>query len=171
MSDLLELLRQMLESGITWATGLSVVLLYLKWYEGKRKKAAYTRMESKINALLLKGDIQWSGQPNESLMDLQSFKTWYQLYSADAYQAAYLLRRGSKMNKAWLITLVTYILAQLAIRTGVSIPTEAANWIVDGLMLLIPIALAFMSKTKQPKEVTTNNGYATQYPTDTESSV
>lgn len=53
------------------------------------------------------------------------------------------------MNKAWLVTLVTYVLAAAAKKWGITIPDETADWIVDGLIMLIPVALAFMSRTKK----------------------
>lgn len=51
MVDLLETLHEAIQSGLTWATGLSVVLLILKWREGRIKAKQRQRMEADIRAI------------------------------------------------------------------------------------------------------------------------
>lgn len=149
----LSVLKELDSKGVSWGAVLTALLLWNKLMRNKDFKARDERVERNQRRIMEHWGIEgeWS-TPRQTLTQtvLMNLRNWY--YSLQAGIArVFQLRRERKMNKAWLVTLVTYILAQLAIRTGVSIPTEAANWIVDGLMLLIPIALAFMSKTKKPE--------------------
>lgn len=73
------------------------------------------------------------------------------------------------MNRAWVVSLVAYILSVVAAKWGIELPdgtpeiiVNAITAIVNAVMVLIPIVLAFLNKTKKPEVQTNGLGVHTE---------
>lgn len=150
--DLLELLHEILDSGLSWATGLSIFLAWHKYKEGKEKKAAHDRMERKIDLIMDKEGIAWSGPQNGSQKAPQSFREWLQWSSGVISPAASKLRRRVKkmtINKTWLVMVITYIFGVAASKWGIEFGNQAADLAADFILqFVLPPLMAWLNKTK-----------------------
>jgi hypothetical protein len=161
---LYDLVYDIEHNGIRWVTVIGFYTLYNKERRNhllnKRDAALFHNLKILMEDRGL-GD-QWKDGPKIGLqpMDLPNLKQLSLiLYKAILKRKLNYLRRECKMNRAWLITLVAYVLGAAAKKWGITFPDETANWVVDGVMMLIPVALAFMNKTKAPKEAAPNEPY------------
>lgn len=142
-------LKELHNKGVSWGAVLTALLLWNKMNRNKRLREHDERTESKLDALLQERGIVWNGQAKISRKDLMNYKQLQQSYSVGISQVGFLFRRrGRRMNKAWIISLVVYVLGQITTKWGVRFPDETANWIVDGFLMLLPLVFAFANKTK-----------------------
>lgn len=131
----------MAQDGLTWATIVSIVLAFMKFFEGRKKKAAYDRMERKIDALMQDGGIPWNDPQDASQRAERRLKRLIKLF----------IRRRKKMqiSKAWLSGVIAYLLGQAALKYGFTFKDEWADMGADIIItFVLPLFVAWLNRNK-----------------------
>lgn len=103
---------------------------------------------------------RWSGpRPLSQRVKIQYTVSYYK-YLLGGIPLGSLRGRIKQMqlNRVWLAHVVTYILGVIAVKRGVTFHDETANMIVDLIITVYPLVLAWINKTKvKPAPVVTED--------------
>ncbi|MFB0847279.1 hypothetical protein [Paenibacillus oleatilyticus] len=159
MGEAFEIALEVIEHGFTLVTFVSILHILFNWYESRKKRQSYERIEAKIDAIMEKEGIAWIGQPNGSHKVLTILNLLFQWFLEVIYRVGNQFERmGKKMqiNKTWLVGLLGYIAFFVKQFTGYAVPDAMINGISDLVLLVIGLIPMFMNMTKKSKEVQSN---------------
>ena len=160
ITDFLEVLHQFLTEGITWSSGLAIVLAILKIRDSQHKRRVNEKTQRDIAAIKEHLGI-WNGQSEISQTGATNSKPSSRLLQAVTYQVNQLkLGRKKKMNKVNWVTLTVAILGAVKLilqSMGIDIITDqvidVSSNLVAGVVTLVGI---FLTHRKPNKEVANN---------------
>lgn len=162
--ELLELLHGLVNDGLSWATGVALVLGLLKIVEGRRKRWEQREVNRKLDALGAHiGVPGWNGASTTAIRGPMSLKPWSKLSQA-GLRRGYQLRRKRIMNNGinW-VTLIVALLgaAKLVLQVfGIDVITDD---MIDGASNFVAAAVTFvgviMSHRKKDELSAAEKGY------------
>ncbi|MEK8128345.1 hypothetical protein WMW72_10565 [Paenibacillus filicis] len=149
------MLQKVLEDGISVLTLIGVLNVLLTWYESRRKRKRYERMEAMLEALAQKEGVTWNGPSSRLHTALTSLEKSLQSYSAGICPGVEKSRRRGKMklNKAWLVGLLGYIAYFVKQLFGIEVSDELIDKMSDLVLLLIMVLPMILNMAKKKKEV------------------
>jgi len=162
MGEAFEIALEVIEHGVTLVTLISILHILFNWFESRRKRMAYERMEAKIDAIMQKEGVAWDGQASAYhpvLMSLRRLFQWsLEVISREVNQFERMVRM--QINKTWLVGLLGYVAFFVKQFTGYAVPDAMINSISDLVLLVAALIPMFMNMSKKPKEAENDHFYS-----------